>query len=387
LNIRLSQEQKLFCQALSADHEIAQTAAQAWMERAGDERAFAFAKTNQVAPLAAHALAGEGGFDDLPAHWAEAHNETQQRVGAYLRELDRIAGMLAGQGIRLVALKNGGIARGIYPCAGCCPMGDLDALVEERNFRKTHDLLVDDGYRLAFKPPSTLPSIEAAEANGVAEYDKELENGEKLWFELHSRPVTGRWIRPDQEPKAEELLERSLPIPGSAARLLAPEDNLLQVALHTARHSYVRAPGFRLHTDVERIVRRQAIDWEVFLRQASNLQVKTAVYFSLAIPRLLFETPIPQEVLRRLRPAGWKENWIAAWLERAGLFYPDERKFGRAGYVAFTALLYDDAGGLWKAAFPERAYMRQRYAMRSDLLLPYYHLKRLADLALRRVST
>jgi len=56
--------------------------------------------------------------------------------------------------------------------------------------------------------------------------------------------VAGRWIRPDQEPGAEELLARSISIPGSAARLLAPEDNLLQIALHTAKHSYVRAPGF-----------------------------------------------------------------------------------------------------------------------------------------------
>ena len=53
----------------------------------------------------------------------------------------------------------------------------------------------------------------------------------------------------------------SLEVNGSNVRILAPEDNLLQVALHTAKHSYVRAPGFRLHSDVDRVVRFQSIDW------------------------------------------------------------------------------------------------------------------------------
>ena len=95
----------------------------------------------------------------------------------------------------------------------------------------------------------------------------------------------------DQEPQAEELLARSVPIPGSAARLLAPEDNLLQVALHTAKHSYVRAPGFRLHTDVDRIVRRQPLNWEVFLTRVMSLEVKTPVYFSRRFPGSSSEPP------------------------------------------------------------------------------------------------
>ena len=47
-------------------------------------------------------------------------------------------------------------------------------------------------------------------------------------------------------------------------QILSPEDNLLQVALHTAKHSYVRAPGFRLHSDVDRIVCFQEINWNIF---------------------------------------------------------------------------------------------------------------------------
>jgi hypothetical protein len=135
---------------------------------------------------------------------------------------------------------------------------------------------------------------------------------------------------------------------------------------------------------VDRIVNRQKIDWDQFLARVTGLQVKTPVYFSLAIPKALFETPIPDRVLDAIRPAAWKERLVSAWLNRVGLFNPDEPKFGRIGYILFTALLYDDFRGLWRAAFPDSDWMRQRYGISSAAFLPVYHARRLLDLAFRR---
>ena len=175
---------------------------------------------------------------------------------------------------------------------------------------------------------------------------------------------------------------------GTAVLLLAPEDNLLQVTLHTAKHSYVRALGFRLHTGVERIVRAYSeLDWGLFIQRVKALQVKTAVYFSLAIPHALFGTPIPDEVLDQLKPATWKKWLITRWLNRAGLFNPDEKKFSKIGYIIFTALLYDDFSGLWRGIFPDRNWMSERYHFKQRWQLPYYHVRRLVDLSLRRMST
>ena len=383
----LTEPQRLLCRVIADEPvSVRGAAARRLYEQLGDQAALALARENQVDALLAHVLMEIFG-SEIPASWRQAHDETLQRLALYLGELDRLAARLAEDGIPLVALKNSGIARGIFPCPGCCPMGDLDVLVSIRHFRRAHELLLDEGYTFEFRSPLEKASLEAAEQGGGAEYWKILPGEEKLWLELQWRPVAGRWIRPDQEPRAEELLAGSIPIPGSAARLLAPEDNLLQIALHTAKHSYVRAPGFRLHTDVDRIVRRQPPDWDLFLTRVRSLEVKTPVYFSLAIPRFLFETPIPDEVLAQLQPAAWKLALITGWLQRVGLFNPDEPKFGRAGFVVFTALLYDDLKGLWRGLFPGKAWMRTQYRFHSGWLLPYYYGRRLVDLALRRVST
>jgi hypothetical protein len=355
-------------------------------KKIGDKVFWEIAKNNRVESIVGHTLINALGRDNVPTHWVKAHDENSNRISAYLAELDYIADKLTDKDIPLIVLKNGGIARGIYPCPGCCPMGDLDVLVEKKYFQRAHQVLLNHDYHFEFRSPLEEPDIKEAEENGGAEYWKILTNGDKLWFELQWRAVAGRWIRPEQEPSTKDLVRRSISISGTTVRILSPEDNLLQVSLHTAKHSYVRAPGMRLHTDVDRIVRHQSIDWNVFLKYVLDLQVKTAVYFSLIIPKALFDTPIPDEVLARLKLPAWKVKLISGWLKKAGLFNPDERKFGKLRYILFNVLLYDDLNGLWKAVFPEKKWMKERYGFKNNLLLPAYYIGRLKDLLFRRIS-
>ena len=123
------------------------------------------------------------------------------------------------------------------------------------------------------------------------------------------------------------------------------------------------------------------------VERVEKLRVKTAVYFSLAIPQCLFETPVPEGVLRRLQPSAWKEHLLTQWIAKAGIFNPNERKFSRIGYILFNSLLYDSLVDLWRGTFPEAAWMRKRYGFRSDLLLPYYHCARISNLLFRRLKT
>lgn len=348
-------------------------------------RGHRLAQRNEVDSIVAHAAMRSLGPENVPAPWKSAHDRVESRTGAYMAELDRLAALLATEGITVVALKNAGIARAVYRCPGCCPMGDLDLLVDKQHFPRAHEILLADGYSFEFRSPLEKNELGAAERSGGGEYRKALANGQELWVEVQWRPIAGRWIRPDQEPNAAALIARSRKIPGSDARILAPEDNLLQVSVHTAKHTYVRAPGFRLHTDVDRIVRRQPIDWDGFVELVRSLQVRTAVYFSLAIPHEMFGSPVPESVVERLRPGKWKTRLMSAWLRRVGLLNPDEKKFGPLGYMCFTALLYDDLPGFLRALVPDPAWMKERYGFTNSLLLPLYYVRRGFDLAFRRV--
>lgn len=373
---------------LSNSHKYSLQDIDSLREALKSQNFFGWAKQNEIDTACINKLLLFLDKKEIPNFWLLSYEETERIISAYLSELDQIAKKLASTGIQLIALKNGGIARGIYAYPGACPMGDLDVLVEKHHFRQAHQILIAQGYNFEFRSPLETADLDISEESGGAEYWKILPNGEKFWLELQWRPVAGRWIRTDQEPTADELMARSIAIEGTYVRLLAPEDNLLQVALHTAKHTYVRAPGFRLHLDVERIVRAYPeLDWDIFLARVQHLQVKTAVYFSLVIPYELFGTPIPDLVLKALRPPSWKEALLRRWIQKAGLFNPQEKKFSRIKYILFTALLYDDLRGLWRGVFPDRTWMKEHYQFRNQLLLPFYHLHRLGNLLFRRLAT
>lgn len=355
--------------------------ATALYERLGDEQAWNAACAHELESHLAHKLMDCGMH--VPNRWRSAHVRTATRIGAYMKLLDDIAAALFAEGIPVIALKNTGIARGIFPCLGCSPMGDLDILARPTDFQRAHQILSARGYRCDSRDRSG-PDDPGA---GGLEYEAEAEGVGNVWVELQWRSIAGRWIQPSQEPDPDEMFVRSTSIHGSHVRLLSPEDNLLQVCLHTAKHSYLRAPGLRLHTDVERIVRGTQVDWDLFLRTVQQLKVQTAVYFSLWLPMLLIGTPVPQEVLRQLEPPAWKRERIVRGLIRAGLFYPNAgRKFSRTGYLLFNLCLYDDLGVARKAIFPDQKTMQKRYGPANLFSLPVQHARRLADLCFRRTG-
>ena len=288
--LTLTELQRLLCRAIADEPvDVRGAAARRLWEQLGDQAALVLARENQVDSLVAHVLMETFG-SETPAPWRQAHEETLQRLSLYLGELDRLAARLAADGIPLVALKNAGIARGIYPCPGCCPMGDLDVLVEKRHFRRAHELLLDDDYNFEFRSPLEKASLEAAEQDGGAEYWKRLPGGARLWLELQWRPVAGRWIRPDQEPEAAELLARWFhprecgapagPRGQPAASRLAYRQALLCASARVSPPHGCgpgRAPATAQLGSV--------------LTRVMSLEVKTPVYFSLALPRFLSEPP------------------------------------------------------------------------------------------------
>ncbi len=373
--------------AISADDAIAIPSAEAFVDRMGEEQALTFAEEHQVISHVAHRLNQTNNRDRYLRKWSAQHDAWSKRLTAYLSELERVATAFSEKDIIMIALKNSGIARGLHNCPGCNPMGDLDVLVSPTRFRDAHQIMVELGYEFELRSPTAPSNLDTAESSGGTEYRTRLDSGDELWFEVQWRPVAGRWIQPDQEPKADDLIARSQAIEGSSVRLLAPEDNLLQVALHTAKHSYVRAPGFRLHTDVDRIVRGQEIDWDRFVQLTNELGVRTATFFSLVIARQICATPIPDVVCQQLAPSRPKQATMIRLLRSAGLFHPSERKFTRAQYLRFTSLLYDDLGGLWRAIIPRQQTMTQRYGNRPKWQLPWLHTRRIVDLLFHRRST
>lgn len=300
-----------------------------------------FAERNQIAPILAAALLETDAL--APAErdrWQAIYDAGAARWAVLQSVLDEVAAVFAAEDIALIGLKNVAIARAIYPEPVAVPMGDLDVLIDVERFREAHALLVQLGFRLDSTDPSEAPDLEKGLRKGGTEYLRHVD-GVEVAFELQWRPVSGRWLNRDQEPSGAELVGRSVPMEGTRARMLEPTDNMLQVALHTAKHTYCRAPGLRLHCDVDRLARFAAPDWDALVERCRQLECGVAVYFSLAIAAQMLGSPVPDRVLDALRPPGWQVDPVCRMLRRADIFEPGERKFNLVEVVAFYSLLHD----------------------------------------------
>jgi hypothetical protein len=356
-----------------------------WPKIESERALFEAAKTDEVASHLAWLLK-QSQLDYLSVLWLKEYDEVEKRVTILMDTLEEVATHLKQNSIEIVALKNAGITKGIYQNYACSPMGDIDLLVSTSNFHKAHQLLIEDmGFTFKFRSELDEEDIAEPFQGRRTEYYKKVAD-HIIWLELQWRPIAGRWIQPHHEPGGDELLRRSISVKNSYVRILAPEDNLLQVALHTAKHSYVRSPGFRLHSDVDRIVRFQIINWDAFLNQVIQFKLKTAVYFSLFFAKELLETPISEDVLKKLKPNWFRKKVVLYYLSKAGLFNQQKKKFSKIGYIIFNLALYDSIFEIKKAIFPPFDTLKMKYNIKSKWQIPYYHLKRIKELLFKRAK-
>lgn len=327
--------------------------------------------------VAAHILAD--GNIELPEFWQTTYLAEKERLAFLKEKSNQICEKMKQNNIPMIILKNGGIMSDIVADPAACPMEDIDSLVRKEDFFKAHQLLLDCGFVFKFRSEFEKEILDEAFVDGSTEYYIPMPNGEKMWFELSWRAIAGRWIRPDKEPDTNELFERFYYAPNSSVGILSPEDNLLQVCIHTAKHSYVRSPGLRLHLDVERIVTHKEIDWNLFLAGVEQAHVKTSTYYSLLIPKTLFGTEVPEWILERLKPGKAKATRIEKMLAHAQLLHPSARKFSKLAFLKFQTALYDNIGDAWKVLYPSWKWYQDKYHT-PRILLPWCLLLRGGDL-------
>lgn len=295
----------------------------------------------------------------LTEAWQTVYQRQKCRQEFLMNKAIEVCKIMDDNGISMAVLKNGGIMVGMVHDAVKCPMEDIDSLVRKADFYKAHEILIANGFQFKFRSEFEFEKLDEAYRDGSTEYYIEMPDGEKIWFELAWRAVAGRWIRPDLEPDTDGLLERSYTPAGTKVHVLSPEDNLLQVCIHTAKHSYVRAPGLRLHMDVDRIVAHNEINWKLFLEKVKATHVCTSTYLSLYIPSVLFQTEVPQWVLDELKSP--KVGRLLDMLGKAGLPHPMERKFSKPQFLMFQTALYDHGSDMWHTLYPGKEWMKDRY--------------------------
>jgi hypothetical protein len=202
------------------------------------------------------------------------------------RLLGRSLDALAAAGVVPVVLKGVPLAERLYGDAGHRASTDVDLWVAPADAARAQHALEGLGLRAA----------RAHEPHHV-----ELYSPEGL-VELHRYPIApfGELVQ------GTALLDRAVEAEtgGRRYRRLAPDDELLYLAVHATNHLLQRLAWVY---DLKLLARAEpSLDWPRLLRTAAETGTAGLAFYALDAAARLMEAPIPAQVLAALRPSRWR---------------------------------------------------------------------------------
>jgi hypothetical protein len=330
-----------------------------------EERLWQLSHTHKATSVVAHGLADLLGWENIIPRWREFHDQMTGLVNLYCDEIDFVARELSGYGIKVIALKNNAIALAFCFCRGCCPMSDADILIDRAHQHKAGAALEKLGYK------HTWDSSNTSDKNRANTYHKIAPSGHFIFLDVHWEAIGVRWMTGDLGKLTNKMVERSLPIPGTTARILSPEDNLFQVVLNNAKDAYRLKPSLVRNLYVHRIIENQEINWTVFLNLIHTHKINTAAYFSLLAPVILFGTPVPEEVLGAIAPPSWKEP-LFQFVRSSWFLNANKNKLRRFIFRIIRVIIYDDIKivilNSFNSVWRRRRRWRAFYLLRSKIV-------------------
>jgi len=365
-----------FLWALASSQE---EALRAWVEEnAPDGALVGWLHAQGLGPYAYHRLREAGLMAALPAEACEALQRIHYHgvVDALLheRELERVLQALAGAGVTPVLLKGAALAHSVYPAPDCRPMGDLDLWVTAEEMPLAQASLEAIGYQQWVK--QARPVALQAQLEGEIQMISRTPGGGLV--ELHWGAFPGQWLRHASQVDVSGIRGRlaSIAIAGRPARILSPEDNVIQVAVHLAINHQMGHPWARGLMDVALIARSAPVDWPGLAGRARAWRVATATWLVLRLTADLLGLGEARVALARLAPPSPRRWWIGRQCDDRTILEMRDIRHNWLRFVYQLSLVDrpgDAARLLGRALWPTNAWLAARYG-RSDMSIRFRHL-------------
>ena len=340
---------------------------------------FRQAEFHGVLPLLAYNLTEHARTlsPEVEAFLRSTYEENVRRNLWFANELVRTIGGLDKERVRAVPYKGPVLAASVYGDLALRSFSDLDLLISPDAFDQSKQALQALGYR----PSEQLtPPVERFWLKKGYERSFDSSNGKNL-LELQWALLPYFYA---VDLRLEDLLARSVHtlVGGKKVPCLSPEDSLLVLCLHAAKHLWTRLIWV---CDIAETMRTQTVDYELLLLRARETGILRIVGVSVWLTKHLLEATVPpafQEVITADPEVRILGQEFAARLARQATYDLDssdyfrlirrlrERRQDRWRYL-WLLIWTPGAGDLAVAQLP-------------DALFPLYRLVRLARL-LRRL--
>jgi len=276
----------------------------------------------------------------LPAVARDRLDATTLRTVAHAlmldAELTRLNEALAAREIPVIVLKGPVLARTIYPRLSARPYSDLDLVVRIEQADAAVAVLTGLGYReVPYEAEEARRALASTLTCGAAYHRQFVHERNGALVEVHLDP-----LQLGLQPVCEaERWQRALPVPGlPGALMLAPEDQLVQLAVHAHKHGFERLIWVK---DLDLLLRayRTTLNQDLAVRVARQEGVAASLWLATRLARSLLRTPGTAALEARLRPSP-----VLRFLY--GLVWPTHRTYNLRGRMRRRAVQFHAAESL-----------------------------------------
>ena len=225
----------------------------------------------------------------------------------FASELGRILGHLEKARVRAIAYKGPVLAESAYGDLGLRSFSDLDLLISPADFNKAKDALAEIGYRTSGELPPAVERFYLRRGYECAFDSSAGKNLVELQWNLLPHFYAVNFASADFTIDHLMTRAKSSEVCGREMRSLSPEDSLLALCLHAAKHLWTRLiwiVDIAQSLDTGRVNSQacqapthdsQAIDMRMVMARAQALGIRRILAISLWLSNRLLGAAIPRE--------------------------------------------------------------------------------------------
>jgi Uncharacterised nucleotidyltransferase len=258
---------------------------------------FGLARRHTVLPLLQRQLeahAGDAVPPDVRRTLGEKFRANAARNLLLAGELVRITRRLEAEGVGALAYKGPALAASVYGDLTLRRFLDLDIIVRRRDVPRARALLRSLGFDAAGGLSTSQQDVLLRSQHNLAL----ARDGGRLTVELHWGVAQRRFA---DVPLAESVWSRAaaVSVGGGEVKSLAPEDLLVALCVHGAKHFWERLAWV---CDVAELLGSNPnLDWQLVGALARDSRIERMLMLGLKLASGLLGAPLPEELRRRAR--------------------------------------------------------------------------------------
>ncbi len=237
-------------------------------------------------------------WDSLPKDAQEAfdfaHRVNATHALSLTGELLRLSNLLQAHNIFALPYKGPALAVQLYGDVAMRQYGDLDVVIAKEDWAIVDALLCQDGWQ----PQYRLPAAQEPLYQEAYKDHSYVSARQGHLLEIHWGFADPHMSFPFtlQQVKSRLLI---MPFAGLEVAVPAPEDALILLCFHGAKHKWERLGWIADITQL--LATSPALDWSLINAIVSELRCERVMNFSLELARRLCNAPLPASVLQKIR--------------------------------------------------------------------------------------